>query len=91
MRVRPPPKKINQKGELVTTDMGKDEVLCNFFCLSLHFSHNFAVSQALEPQGRDWGNKILPAVSEDWVWDDPMKPNRYKSTEPCEVIGSQNH
>lgn len=48
---------INEKRELASTDMEKDEVLKKFFAsvfIGIQASH---ISRVSELQGRDWGSK----------------------------------
>ena len=74
----PPP--INEKGELITTNMEKAEVLNNFFASVFAASQASHVSQDPKPVGEGWGgSKVLPTISKEQVPDNLMKLNRYKS------------
>ncbi|GAB0206490.1 mitochondrial enolase superfamily member 1 [Grus japonensis] len=77
----PTPPPINERGDPVTTDMEKAEVLNDFFP---PFSLAIAVptSQVPEPQDRDWGNKVPSIVGNDTVQDHLRNLNIHKSMGP---------
>lgn len=72
---------MDEKGELVTTDMEKAEVLGRF---SSVFTDNQAshVSCFPEPVDRGWGSNVPPPVSKEQVVDPLMKLDRYRSVGP---------
>jgi len=63
---------VSKTGELMAISVEKVEVLSNFFASVFDDNLSFHISQAPEPQGKDWGN-------EDQVEDQLRNLNRDKS------------
>ncbi|KAJ7405770.1 rna-directed dna polymerase from mobile element jockey-like [Pitangus sulphuratus] len=70
---------INEKGELVITDMEKAEVLSEFFASGFTVSQTSHVSQVPETQGGGWGIGDPPTTSKEKVQNHLMNLNRHKS------------
>lgn len=63
------PPRINEKGEQVTTDMEKAEVLHEFFASIVAGSQDSQISYISEPLGRKWGSKLPPTVRAEQIRD----------------------
>ena len=61
------PPLMDEKGELVMTDMEKAEGLSNVFSSVFPASQASQVFHFPEPIDRGWGIKVLPTVSEEQV------------------------
>jgi len=59
--------------------MEKAEVLKNFFAPVFSGNLSFHISQAPEPQGREWGKEVPPSVRKDKVRDHVRKVNIHRS------------
>ena len=79
------PPLIAGKGELLTADMEKAEVLSNFFASVFTASQAPHFSQVPEPVGSVWGSRVPPTVSKEQVQDHLLKLNSYKHTEPNDM------
>jgi len=74
---------ISKAGKLVTTDKEKDVVLNNLFAFTGNLS--FHTSRVDELQGRDWGSKVPPTVTQDQVHDHLRNLNIKESMGPDKV------
>ncbi|GAB0209462.1 mitochondrial enolase superfamily member 1 [Grus japonensis] len=75
----------NETGDLVTQDMGKAEVLKDFFASVFTGKCLSHTAQATEGKGRDWENAEPPTVGEDQVREYLRNLKVHKSTGPDEM------
>ncbi|GAB0204075.1 cAMP-dependent protein kinase inhibitor alpha [Grus japonensis] len=73
----------NEIVDLVTQDMGKAEVLNEFFASV--FTSKCLSHTVTEDKGRDWENEELPTVGEDQVRDHLRNLKMHKSMGPDEI------
>ena len=76
---------MDEKGELVMTDMEKAEGLNNVFPSIFPASQASQVFHFPEPVDGGWGNKVTPTLSEERVSDYLMNLNRYKPMGPGDM------
>lgn len=70
----------------MATVMEKAEVVSNSLASVLNGNLSYDISQAPEPQDRNWRNGVPPIISEDGIPDHPRNPNKHSPRDPLRGI-----